>query len=559
MLLLFQYFRYLKYKIKLRTSLEFEKKEKEHLEEVNRMKLQFFTNISHEFRTPLTLISSQTDILLQSKKLDSAAHGNVLSIDRNTKMMQRLINELLDFRKAVNEKLSVKVVEQDVVDFIREIYDSFDLYAKYKRVNFELDLPDGKAMLWFDPLQMQKVFFNVISNAFKYTPENGSIIIRVKEDVDTVSITVEDTGLGISKQDIDKIFQRFYQADNSRQKPTTTSGTGLGLALTKLIVNAHHAEINVESELGSGSRFEVVMPKGFGHFTEKEIASRQNGDTVSEEYIRTFLSDIQVQDDLTDKPSKKSSTILIVEDNLELLQLLSDMFESEYRVITATNGEEGLSKTLEHQPDIVLSDWMMPVMSGSEMCLKIKSNFAVCHIPVILLTAKVGVEHNMESLKLGADDYITKPFNVNLLLARCNNLVAGRKLLQEKFAQSDEFNPQSVASNEMDKNFLERASDVIEENIENPDFNIDEFSRKMNLSRTGLFNKIKGVTGQTPNEFIINMKMKKASFLLTNHPEFNITDITYQLGFNSPKYFSKCFKNQFGVTPSEYRQTSRQE
>jgi DNA-binding response OmpR family regulator len=221
--------------------------------------------------------------------------------------------------------------------------------------------------------------------------------------------------------------------------------------------------------------------------------------------------------------------------------------------MTAHNGEEGLAKTIDFQPDIVLSDLMMPVMSGSEMCLKIKTNFAVCHIPVVLLTAQTAVESNIEGFKLGADDYITKPFDIAVLLARCNNLIQGRKLLQEKFAKSMNVDSTAIATNEIDRSFLEKVNRLIEQNIENPDFGVNEFSQGMNLGRTSLFQKIKGITGQTPNEYILTVKMKQATCLLVNHPELNISDVAYRLGFNTQKYFSKCFKNQFGITPSDFK------
>ncbi len=245
--------------------------------------------------------------------------------------------------------------------------------------------------------------------------------------------------------------------------------------------------------------------------------------------------------------------MLIVEDNPEILHVLKNIFAPLYTVYTASNGEEGLQQTIAHQPSIVLSDLMMPVLSGSEMCLKIKNNFATSHIPVVLLTAQTAVEANVESLKLGADDYITKPFNVKILVTRCNNLVNGRRMLQEKFSQSTEFKPSVIASNEIDREFIEQAHRVIEQHLANEDFDVNMFSREMALGRTKLFNKIKGVTGQTPNEFILNIKMKKATRLLHNRRELNIADIAYMLGFSSPKYFSKCFKEQFGISPSEFR------
>lgn len=552
-LLLIFYFRYLTDKINLKNSLEYQIKEKEHIEEVNRMKLQFFTNISHEFRTPLTLIHSQTEMILHEKKLTPEVKGQIKSIARNTRMMQRLINELLDFRKVINNRLTLRVGEYNIVAFIREITTSFEEYARYKDIEFTFNSSDDSMLMWFDPVQMQKVFFNLISNAFKYTPNQGKITVTITQSENNVSVAIEDNGRGISKENINKIFERFYQVSESRLD-SDSQGTGLGLSLSKLIAHAHGADITVKSELGSGSRFEVTMLKGSSQFENYEIATYEDSDVISTDNIKEALPNIYEQASETEVNDNKEHTILIVEDNIELLNVLGKLFESSYNVIKAVNGEEGLGKTIEYQPDIVLSDLMMPVMSGNEMCLKIKSNFAVNHIPVVLLTAQTAVEYNIESLKFGADDYISKPFDANVLLARCNNLINGRKQLQEKFAKSTEFNSQTVASNEMDKNFLDKANQVIEENIDNPDFDINEFSKQMNLSRTGLFNKIKGVTGQTPNEFILNIKMKKATYLLVEKLDLNIADISYKLGFNSPKYFSKCFKEQFGISPSKFRE-----
>lgn len=549
--LLLLYLRYLKDKNNLKNSLEYEIKEKEHIEEVNQMKLQFFTNISHEFRTPLTLISSQTEMMLREKNLATDIQDQVMSISRNTKMMQRLINELLDFRKAVNDRLSLKVAEYDMVAFLKEITQSFGKLAQYKEIELTFSTSDDAILLWFDPIQMQKIFYNLISNAFKYTPNEGRIDVRITQSKNNVLVVIEDTGYGISKEDLDKIFDRFYQVTgNSIDKEM--SGTGLGLTLSKLIANAHGADINVESELGKGSSFEIVLLKGNHHFDSAEITTHKKNDVIAIEHVEEFLPKLY-EESIKEIKEKKEHTILIVEDNIELLNVLEKLFENSFNVIKAVNGEEGLAKTIEHQPDIVLSDLMMPVMSGNEMCLRIKSNFAVSHIPVVLLTAQTAIEYNIESLKFGADDYISKPFDAAVLLARCTNLVNGRKQLQEKFAQSTEFNSQSVASNEMDKEFLDKANQVIEDNIDNPDFDMNEFSRQMNLSRTGLFNKMKGVTGQTPNEFILNIKMKKATYLLKEQLSLNITDISYKLGFNSPKYFSQCFRNQFGMSPSKFR------
>jgi len=405
---------------------------------------------------------------------------------------------------------------------------------------------------------MQKVFFNLISNAFKYTPKEGKIIVSISQDDEKVYVSIKDSGIGISPENKNKIFDQFYQISTLPESIGNVPGAGLGLALTKGILDAHHAEIILESEVNKGSNFNITLLKGSAHFTEEEKIITEDLDQISIRKIKDYLSEVNYDmepasgnDGTGDSETKNS--ILIVEDNEELLQVLYHVFEPVYHVFMARNGEEGLAKTIEKQPDIVLSDLMMPLMSGSEMCLKIKTNFTVCHIPVVLLTAQTAVESNIESLKLGADDYITKPFDIALLMARCNNLLNGRRILQERFAHSTDISPYTLASNEMDRNFLEKANRIIEENMANPYFGINEFSQEMNLGRTSLFNKIKGITGQTPNDFMITLKMKKATFLLTNNPELNISDITYRLGFNSPKYFSKCFKEQFGMTPSDYK------
>ena len=411
-------------------------------------------------------------------------------------------------------------------------------------------------MLWFDPIQMQKVFYNLISNAFKYTPKGGTISIMVEQDADTVKIAILDSGIGISADAIEKIFDSFYQAENGLQISNMVPGTGIGLALTKNILEAHQAGIDVESQPQVGSRFIVTMKKGSLHFAEEQKVETEDVDAsclVQLEEIDTEFMQEVINTQTSNKEPKYS--MLIVEDNDELREMLKTVFDPLYQIFTASDGEEGLALTLEHEPSIVLSDVMMPKMSGSEMCSKIKNNFSVCHIPVVLLTAQTAIEYNIEGLRLGADDYITKPFNIKTLITRCNNLVNGRKLLQEKFSHQTDFSPRLIATNNMDREFLEKAQAVIEKHFDNSEFDVPLFSSEMALGRTKLFSKIKGITGQTPNDFIITVKMKKAASLLNNNPEYNISDITYMLGFSSPKYFAKCFKEQFGVSPSTFRKS----
>jgi len=557
LLLVFVVWRYIVFsrsKLMLKTSLAYEKKEKEHLEEVNQSKLRFFTNISHEFRTPLTLIVGQVDMLLQMHTIQPGIYNRILNVKRNTLNMQNLINELLEFRKSELGHLHIKVCQRDLVKFLYEIFLSFSEYAIYRQIKFNFECKDDEILVWFDPVQMQKVFYNLISNAFKYTPKDGTISIALEQAADTASVQIIDSGIGITTETIEKIFDRFYQAENGLQISNMVPGTGIGLALTKTILEAHSAEVHVNSRPQVGSQFTVTLKKGSDHFAEEQKTAILDVDSscllqmqeIDDQFMQDLISN-QV------KNNEPDSSMLIVEDNDELRSMLQHIFEPIFKIYTAVDGEQGLALTIEMQPNIVLTDLMMPKMSGSEMCSKIKHNFAVCHIPVVLLTAQTAIEFSIEGLRLGADDYITKPFNVKMLITRCINLVNGRKMLQEKFSKQTDFSPRLVATNNLDREFLEQATEVIEKNIDNPAFDVPFFSREMALGRTKLFSKIKGITGQTPNDFIVTIKMKKAAALLNNNPEFNISDITYMLGFSSPKYFAKCFKEQFGVSPSTFR------
>ena len=550
------YIQFSRSRLLLETSLSYEKKEKEHIEEVNQSKLRFFTNISHEFRTPLTLIAGQVDMLLQTHNIQPTVYNRILSIKRNTLNMQSLINELLEFRKTEQGHLQLKVSKHDLVKFLYEVYLSFAEYANYRQIKFTFDCNENEILLWFDVTQMQKVFYNLISNAFKYTSKDGSISLRVEQSGDAVMISIIDSGVGISAEAVDKIFDRFYQAENGLQTNNMVPGTGIGLALTKNILELHNAEIKVESQPQVGSRFTVMLKKGSAHFNENDIVEMEDVDTNCLQQLNEidteFMQEVISQQTENNEPHY---SMLIVEDNDELREMLKTVFEPIYKIYTAADGEDGLALTIDYQPSIVLSDIMMPRMSGSEMCSKIKNNFSVCHIPVVLLTAQTAVEHNIEGLRLGADDYITKPFNIKTLITRCNNLVNGRKLLQERFSKQSDFSPRLIATNNMDREFLEKAQLVIEKHIDNSEFDVPLFASEMAMGRTKLFSKIKGITGQTPNDFIITVKLKKAASMLSNSPEYNISDITYMLGFSSPKYFAKCFKDQFGVSPSAFRKT----
>lgn len=545
-------------KLRLRASLEFEKKEKKQIEELNQSKLRFFTNISHEFRTPLTLIVSQLEMLMERSDIQPLVYGKLVNIHRNTLRMKRLITELLDFRKQEQGFEQFKFSGQNLYSFLDEIYLAFKEYARAKQINLEFFNQDRSLDVWFDVVQLEKVVYNLLSNAFKYTPLGGTVSLSVHEYDNNVTIHISDTGVGIAEDSLEHIFDRFYQVDSQDNQ----KGTGIGLALAKSIIEAHKGKISVRSLKGEGTTFVVELPLGDAHISASQKVATPDIDSSCISELTTYgdkmLSDVTDDESPNNEPDENRNKILIVEDNEELRGLLVRLFSKVYSVYEARDGEEGFERTKEVQPDIVLSDIMMPKMSGIEMCRMIKSNFDTSHIPVILLTAQTAEEFTIQGLKMGADDYITKPFNVKHLFMRCNNLVNGRKLLQKKYAKQMDNNVDILATNGADHQFMEQCVACIEQNIDNSDFDVNMFAQTMNLGRTKLFLKLKGIAGQTPNDFILNVRLKKAQMLLMQTDTKTISEIAYEVGFNSPSYFIKRFRELFGITPAQFQKGEEQ-
>lgn len=544
-------------RLMLRTSLIFERKDKEQKELANQSKLRFFTNISHEFRTPITLIIGQLELLMQSTKLASSHYKDIVSIHRNALKMTRLINELLDFRKQEQGFMKLKVTEKDLVEFLREIVVSFFDYAASQKIRLTFNCEDEKIPIWYDYLQLQKVFFNLLSNAFKFTGKDGEIRIEVLNDVDKVSVSVVDTGLGIAKESLTKVFDQFYQDDGAILHNAQNPGTGLGLALSKGIVELHGGVIHVTSEIGKGACFTVTLMKGNQHLQQKENVEFVKSEFEPIDYRVNFnTSDLEFIEEATNtqlEHFQNTPTMLIVEDDTDLRNVLIRIFKPMYKIVEADNGLTGYKIAKEKQPHLIISDVMMPIMNGNEMCSKLKGDFETSHIPIVLLTAQTTVEQNIDGLKSGADDYISKPFNVKILIMRCNNLLTSRKLLQDKFSKQMDVNPTQMAYNVMDQKFIEKAVSIIESNITLKRIDIDFLCSEMAIGRRVIFNKMKSITGQTPNDFILTIKFKIAASMLKNNPELNISEISDILGFSSAKYFSKCFREQFGVSPSHMR------
>lgn len=545
----------------LALSLAKEKDEKERIEEINKMKLRFFTNVSHEFRTPLTLIIGQIEMLLQLEKLSPAINKRLHNVYRNAMNLRYLITELLDFRKQEQGFMRLKVECVDVVSFLKETYQSFVELALRKKITYLYEHAEERIDVWFDPIQMQKVLFNLLSNAFKYTPEGGRVKISVKRHLRMVEITVSDSGCGIPDEYLPKIFERFYQVDETSQK--VIPGSGIGLAFTKGLVEAHKGFVAVESAVGEGSRFKIQLLLGNSHFTPEEMDHAVNVISspdwrerlITEEMLsKELMEDTEDLEIMSEEKKEGTPSILLVEDDEDVLELLVSIFSPSYTIYKATNGQIGFEMACQHHPDIIVSDVMMPVMSGKEMCYKIKNCLELAYTPVVLLTAQASEDYTIEGFVFGADDYITKPFNVKLLLARCNNLLKNKEMILKKVARTGQNKSQEVNGLTMvDQKLLDSAAEIIKRNFDNPDFDMNTLAFELNMGRSKMFTRLKEVIGLTPNEFAMKLKLEEALRMLQEESQLNISEISYMLGFTSPRYFSRCFKAFYGVSPQNYR------
>lgn len=528
----------------LQHSLLAEKREKEYIESVNQSKLRFFTNISHEFRTPLTLISSQLEMLLMHKDIIPEVYNKILDIYKNSRRMNNLVDEVIDFRKQEQGYLKLKIAKENIVAVVEEVCCSFHSYAQQNKIDLRFSSTLQEADLYIDKVQIEKVFYNLLSNAFKYTKPGEWISVELSAEGDKdIVISVNNPGVGIDKSKIKHVFERFWQ-DDSTATMQTVKGSGIGLAMAKGIVELHRGTISVESEPNGVTSFTVTLHREANRGLE--VPSSVDEHATERYTIEPQEISEMVQPDKTVK-------ILIVEDNPEMRKVLTQIFEQIYDVYTAADGREGLEQAASLQPQIIVSDIMMPVMSGLEMCEKLKGDLQTSHIPVVLLTARNREEQTLEGLQTGADDYISKPFNIKILVARCNNIIQSRKLLQQRFLHNDEPKVEELPLNPIDKKMLMDATAIVESYIDNADFDVATFAREMCMGRTLLFTKLKALTGQTPNDFILSLRLQKATEKLRNEPDALIANIAFDYGFSSPSYFIRCFKNAYGITPAAYR------
>ncbi|SHF04433.1 hybrid sensor histidine kinase/response regulator transcription factor [Dysgonomonas macrotermitis] len=556
-LLLVAIIRFFLWRSKLSMALESERRERERNEILNQTKLRFFTNVSHELRTPLTLILGQLDIILQNETMNTELHNKISSVHRNAGHMRNLISELIDFRKQEQGFSKLRIRQVELIRYLHNIYDFFKEYALKHNIIYLYEHLDEDIIVYIDPDQMQKAVYNLLSNAFKYTSPGEKIIIRIVRQPDSVTIQIEDNGIGIPAESISKIFDRFYQVEY--RASGFSLGSGIGLALAKEIVKSHHGDIHVRSTINEGSIFEIILQLGKAHFgadiLDDFLSSTQENVSIDKnESLDMMLTEDTSSTHVDEsKEDKSKNSILIVEDNEELRAMLAESFSERYTVYEAVNGKEGLDMVRELQPDIVLSDVMMPGMSGKEMCYKIKNNINISHIPVILLTAQDSVAQTIEGYMYGADAYITKPFNMDLLISHCNSLVVNRKLLYQSLAKQE--NPVVTFNvlSEHDQTLIDKATTIVKKNFDTPEFNMDILASELGIGRNKLYTRIKDITGLTPNEFALNIKLNEAQHLLVNSPHLNVSDISLQLGFSSAKYFSKCFRTFFGVSPMQWR------
>jgi DNA-binding response OmpR family regulator len=538
------------------------------LEEATQTKLIFFTNISHEFRTPLTLILGTLDNMINSREYNEDQLNQLKLIHRNGIRLLRLINQLLDFRKLEKAKMKLQAANHDFSSFLQGVVNSFIDLAQRKDIKLKLEKTDYIEDLYFDKDKLDKVIFNLLSNAFKFTPQGGEISIKVKldsmflgsEESSAVSIIISDTGIGMSKEVLNRVFERYFHYQDKQQEQFP--GSGIGLALAKGLIELHHGRISVESIEQQGTTFNVFLPLGKKHlrpdeFAEPGIMDQQSTGHRSIPEETDFTPDFDRKDDI--KIEQKSedgekSTVLIVEDNEDVRNFIKDSLGDQYEIVEAENGKLGLEKINEENPDLVISDVMMPVMDGFEMIRQIRSDLKTSHIPVIVLTARASMEHKLEGLELGADSYIPKPFNSRHLQVRVKKLIESRLKIRDHYRDKlsfDDNNENSIGK--IDRRFMNKAIKSIEDNIQNPDFNVEELSQLLGLSRVHLYRKIKQLTGMSASEFIRSVRLKRSKQLLRDRG-LTVSEIAYEVGFSSPSYFTKCFKEMFNLSPKEYQE-----
>ena len=530
--------------------------------ELTHSRLVFFTNISHELRTPLTLIADPVEMLLEDTGIKGKSRELLKMVQRNALALQQLVSNILDFRKIQNGKMELKLYRFDIVKTLTMWVGDFQLTAERKQIRLHLDVDDlkGSHEMIADQEKISRIVFNLLSNALKYTPAGGEIFVSLKDEGANLRLDVRDTGKGISQDEADKIFERFFQAKGA------ASGTGIGLALVKSFVELHHGEARVESEPGKGSDFIVVIPReqeGDSQVIHNDVdivdnsvnTSASTGKNVVDESVLQYIDDgdrshgkvQQLVSENTNRP-----TVLVIDDNTDIRQYERTLLQDEYVVLEAADGKEGLAVALKEVPDLVICDVMMPVMDGLEFTKRLKTNTATSHIPVIMLTAKNLEEHRAEGYEHGADSYITKPFHSKVLLARIENLLRQRQLLKNLYQGTKEAEKEISEAHleDRDKQFLKQLQAIIQKNLSDSEFGVEDMGQQIGLSRVQLYRKVKAMTGSSVVDLLRKARLAKARRLLETR-SMSVSEVAYEVGFSAPSYFTKCFKEEYGMLPGD--------
>lgn len=539
-------YKFLKNRAELKRDLYLEQVQNERQEELHQMKIDFFTNISHEIRTPLTLILGPLEKMVLNSGAHSTLYNQLVQVQNNANRLMRLVTELMDFRKAESGHMKLSYSQCNIIKFIEEIYLSFQNLATDKNISYSFIREEGEINLYFDKDHFEKVIFNLLSNAFKFTPEGGKISISIKNHNDTVSIQIDDNGKGISPKNIDKLFNRFFQVYNDE---VSHSGYGIGLALSKSIVELHQGKIEVSSEQ-SLTTFTVTLPKGAAHLDQELLMPEfMNSENPVHYYLQSqantiITAPIEVQEAI-------KYTLLIIEDNQELRNFIKESFQEQYIIVQAANGAEGLALTLQIMPDLIISDVMMPEMDGLELCRRIKVDERINHIPIILLTARAAYIHQINGLEKGADAYITKPFSIQVLALNVKNIIATKEAGRQKFIRELLLNPQPIEIKSNDDKFLIKLMSIIDSHLDDTEFEVGTIVDEIGMSKTVLYKKVQAITNLSVADLIKSIRLKKAAMLLESN-QLSIAEIAFAVGFNDRKYFSKEFKKLYHVSPSDY-------
>lgn len=554
------------YFYRIRKKIQLQKFEEAKKEEIHQLQLQFFTNISHEFRTPLSLITGPVEKLLKENPPEKNKHTYQV-IQRNANRLLQLINELMDFRKAESGALKLQVMPCNLTSFLDEIAEEFSELALQKKINFSINDLHAKNGVWLDRQITEKIIINLLSNSFKYTPDGGKICLRVVDSINPAAPSFEnkliiendykggqmiyfcvtDNGIGISKESIRHLFERYYRVSD------THLGSGIGLAFVKNLAQLHKGSIYVYSERNKGTGIIIGIPCSEQDYSNKEKWVHKNEQSIALESLKPLQEDNTAAEKAKDESpaEKKPCTILLAEDNEELRLFLKDSLAEGYNIIEAADGKAALQTTQEIYPDIIVSDVMMPVMDGNEFCKQIKSNPETAHVPFIMLTAKSGMESHLEGVTAGADFYFSKPVNIEFLQITLKNITAQKNRLREKYQRDYSAGVKELVNNTKDKEFLEELIKIIEDNLQRPEMDIEFVCMKIGMSRTKLFNKLKNITGQSISDFVRTVRLRKAAQLLA-HQDISITEAMYSVGIQTQSYFTRAFKNEFGKTPTQF-------